>query len=254
MKRAIVLAGGGSKGAYELGVWRALRELGIPYQIVTGSSIGAVNGAMMVQGDFARLEELWRTITVDDIMKTGLKFDYSLMGILRQTDSIAAFLKGYVKNRGVDITPFRDLLERELDEARFFASPIEFGLMTVQVPSLIPVEITKEQIKPGHLVDWVLASASCFPAFPICEIEGNDYIDGGYYDNQPIDTALRLGAEEVIAVGLEPRAEHPKYEYDPRVIHIRPARDLGSFLVFEKHLIRNNIALGYRDAMKVLAK
>ena len=58
MKRALVLGGGGSKGAYELGVWRALDELGISFDIVTGTSIGAMIGAMYVQKQY---EELGRS-------------------------------------------------------------------------------------------------------------------------------------------------------------------------------------------------
>lgn len=46
------MGGGGSRGSYQIGVWEALRELGIDYQIVTGTSIGALNGALMVQNDF----------------------------------------------------------------------------------------------------------------------------------------------------------------------------------------------------------
>ena len=52
-KTAVVLAGGGSRGAYQIGVWKALRELGIEYQLVTGTSVGALNGVLMVQGDFS---------------------------------------------------------------------------------------------------------------------------------------------------------------------------------------------------------
>lgn len=48
-KTAIVLAGGGSRGAYQIGVWKALREMGIDYQLVTGTSVGALNGVLMVQ-------------------------------------------------------------------------------------------------------------------------------------------------------------------------------------------------------------
>ena len=51
MKRAIVLAGGGTKGSYEVGVWRTLNELGIDYQIVTGTSIGSINGVFMASGE-----------------------------------------------------------------------------------------------------------------------------------------------------------------------------------------------------------
>jgi len=63
MKRGIALSGGGTKGSYELGVWKALNELGIDYQIVTGTSIGSINGALMATGDYDRAYELWSTIT-----------------------------------------------------------------------------------------------------------------------------------------------------------------------------------------------
>ena len=52
MKRAVVLSGGGAKGAYEIGVWKALRRLSINYDIVCGTSVGALNGVLMVQKDY----------------------------------------------------------------------------------------------------------------------------------------------------------------------------------------------------------
>ena len=52
--RAVVLSGGGSKGAYEMGVWKALRKLHISYDIVTGTSVGALNAAFMVQKDYLK--------------------------------------------------------------------------------------------------------------------------------------------------------------------------------------------------------
>ncbi|HPW00626.1 MAG TPA: patatin-like phospholipase family protein, partial [Oscillospiraceae bacterium] len=72
MKRGIVLAGGGSRGAYEIGFWQAIRELGIDYQIVTGSSVGALNGAMMASGDFESAKQMWlRLRTEDVILRSG---------------------------------------------------------------------------------------------------------------------------------------------------------------------------------------
>ena len=68
MKRAVVLSGGGTKGAYELGVWRALRELSVDFQIVTGTSIGSINGAMMAAGDFEKCESMWHEMTMGDLM------------------------------------------------------------------------------------------------------------------------------------------------------------------------------------------
>ncbi|MFR6424743.1 MAG: patatin-like phospholipase family protein [Oscillospiraceae bacterium] len=68
MKQAIALAGGGTKGAYQVGAWKAMRELGVPFDIVTGTSIGSVTAALMVQGDFDRAWELWTHITEEQIM------------------------------------------------------------------------------------------------------------------------------------------------------------------------------------------
>ena len=73
MKTAVVLSGGGTRGAYELGAWRAFRELGIEYQIVTGTSIGSINGAMMCIGNYERTEEMWLNLKMTDMLteKTG---------------------------------------------------------------------------------------------------------------------------------------------------------------------------------------
>ena len=59
MKRAIVLSGGGAKGAYQIGVWKALRKLKIDYSIVTGTSVGALNGAFLVQKDYYKAVHMW---------------------------------------------------------------------------------------------------------------------------------------------------------------------------------------------------
>jgi NTE family protein len=64
----IVLEGGGARGAYQVGAWKALRELGIDYQGVAGTSVGALNGAMMVQGDFNKTLEVWSDITPSKVV------------------------------------------------------------------------------------------------------------------------------------------------------------------------------------------
>ena len=66
MRRAVALCGGGTKGAYELGVWKAINELEIDYHIVTGTSIGSINGALMASREYALASELWNTIRMED--------------------------------------------------------------------------------------------------------------------------------------------------------------------------------------------
>ena len=68
--KAIVLSGGGSKGSYQIGAWKALKKLKIKYDIVTGTSVGALNGALLVQNSYYKAVKLWKNIN----MKTRKSF------------------------------------------------------------------------------------------------------------------------------------------------------------------------------------
>lgn len=254
MKLAIALAGGGSKGSYQVGFWKALRELGISFDIVTGTSIGAVNGALMVQDDYEKAERLWKTATAATIMSHGLNLTNDMEYYFEHRDQLLPFAKGYASCRGADITPYREKLDEDLNEDVFFASPVDYALMTVRFPSMQPEEVRKADIAPGYLPKWVLASSSCFPAFPLCEIDGQNYIDGGYADNLPISAAFRLGADRVIAVGLKPGVSEKKYTHHPLVTYIEPSRPLGMFLDFDRETLDRNFDLGYVDTMRVLGR
>ena len=249
MKQAIALAGGGTKGAYQVGAWKAMRELGIPFDIVTGTSIGSVTAALMVQDDFDRAWELWTHITEDQIMlereDATPHEKRELAALTEHPEQLIARVKDWadLNRRTADITPYRALVHQYLDEARFFASPVDFGLMTARFPSFQPVEVRKRDIAPGYLPQWILASSACYPMFPMCEIDGQNYLDGAYSDNLPISTAFRLGADRVIAIGLKPEAPEKKYTNHPLVTYIAPAEPLGKLLEFDPDALRRSIAL-----------
>lgn len=238
MKQAIALAGGGTKGAYQVGAWKAMRELGIPFDIVTGTSIGSVTAALMVQGDFDRAWELWTHITEEQIMLERADATphekRELAALAEHPEQLIARVKDWadLNRRTADITPYRALVHQYLDEARFFASPVDFGLMTARFPSFQPVEVRKQDIAPGYLPQWILASSACYPMFPMCEIDGQNYLDGAYSDNLPIGTAFRLGADRVIAIGLKPETPEKKYANHPLVTYIAPAEPPDSMLDF----------------------
>ena len=258
MKQAIALAGGGTKGAYQVGAWKAMRELGIPFDIVTGTSIGSVTAALMVQDDFDRAWELWTHITEDQIMleraDTTPREKRELAALAEHPEQLIARVKDWadLNRRTADITPYRALVHQYLDEARFFASPVDFGLMTARFPSFQPVEVCKRDIAPGYLPQWILASSACYPMFPMCEIDGQNYLDGAYSDNLPISTAFRLGADRVIAIGLKPETPEKKYTNHPLVTYIAPAEPLGKLLEFDPDALRRSISLGYTDTLRVL--
>ncbi len=247
-KRALVLGGGGSRGAYQIGVWKALRELGIDFDIVTGASVGALNGALVVQGDFEAAVDLWENISSGDVMTDVLSGEN-----IAQQDEFTiwkTFIMESLENGGCDTSPLEDILHRMLDEPRFRSSPIDYALLTVEYPSMQPLELSKHQIPEGMICDYLMASSACFPAFSMKEINGTKYLDGGFSDNLPIDLALKLGAEDIIAVDLFVNVPHKTKAQPKSLIHIRPQYNLGPFILFDKSYAKRNIALGYLDAMK----
>lgn len=251
MKRAIVLSGGGAKGAYQIGVWKALRKLKLNYSIVTGTSVGALNGAFFVQKDYFKAVHMWYHMSFAHVFE-HMDGDYhTLEG---KKNILLTYAKG-ILNGGMDISRLEETLDKYLNVKRFYRSPIDFGLITVNLSDMKPVSICKKDIKPQELKDYLIASASCFPAFPVKEIHGKKYIDGGYYDNIPIQLALDLGADEIIAVDLKAIGLKKKVkDCSVPITYITPRCDLGSFLVFDKTLARRAMRLGYFDTLKTFHK
>lgn len=239
-KIALVLSGGGSRGAYQCGVWQALSELGVKIDIVVGVSVGAINGAMVVQGDVVKTANLWRE------MATDMVFD------VEPDAQIQDFAKEFVVNRGAGSTGMQKMMREYIDEDVIRSSPVEYGLLTVQFPSMKPYYVWKEDIPKGKLHDYITASASAFPAIHTYQIDGKDFIDGGYEDNLPVPMALEKGATEVIAVYLDAigRFRPEELEEVPNLTFIRSKWDLGDFLVFEHKNTKRILRIGYLDAMK----
>lgn len=254
MKRALVLGGGGSKGAYEIGVWKALDELDMHFDIVTGTSIGALIGTLYVQRDYDKAYELWRHMKVDDVMINGVNLDKDIELIMSQKGRYVDFLASYMQHRGADITPFEQIIERLFDAERFYGSDIDFGCMTVNFTKRTPQPMLKKDMDERQVKDFILASASCFPAFPMKVIGHEKYIDGGYYDNVPIALAQSMGAEEIVAVDLKPVSKSNTHEKTQDVTYIQPYVSLGSFLLFDEDRILRNMQLGWQDTMKAFGR
>jgi NTE family protein len=248
-----VLAGGGSKGAYEAGFIKALKELNIEYSIVTGTSIGALNGCLLAENKYNELMNLWKTMDINTVFAGGFRNDFSFLDIekmLDQSNLVASFFKTYIKEKGADITPLKTLIRGLLDEDALLTSPMDFGLCTVSFPSLKPLLITKEEMEKQYIFDYLISSASCFPVFPIHSFNGQSYIDGGYYDNVPIDLAFDMGADEVIVVDMKKSITHEYYIHKPNVKYTYPLIDLGGFLDFSREQLDRNMRIGYQTAMK----
>lgn len=239
-KTALVLSGGGSRGAYEAGAWQALTELGIRIDIVTGTSVGAINGAMVVQGDLDNTVRLWKEI------ETHMIFD------VPEGTQPREYAREIVFNKGAGTSGLKKLLEKYIDEETVRKAPADFGVVIVELPTFTPHYVYKEEMKPGQLLDHILASASLYPAIHSCEIDGKEYIDGGYADVMPVQMALDKGADEVIAVYLNAVGivDRKALQATPNLTLIESRWDLGSTLIFDTDNARRIMRLGYLDAMK----
>ncbi|MFQ8705438.1 MAG: patatin-like phospholipase family protein [Thomasclavelia sp.] len=254
MKQALVLAGGGAKGAYQAGCIKAMREIGYDFDIVTGTSIGALNALLVVQKDYEALYKLWDEIKISDVLKDPINLDFSFESMISQANLIKPFFKSYINEKGADITPLKKLIHSLYNDKKFFDSNIDYGIVTVKYPNLSPLEITKHEMKTNEPVEYAIASASCFPAFPVHYINKQGYIDGGYYDNLPISLALKMKTKKIIAIELSKEANHDYYIDRPYIKLIRPSYDLGGFLDFNRDILNWRIKLGYYDTLKTFKK
>ena len=254
MKYGLVLSGGGSKGAYESGCMKALQELGYHFDIVTGTSIGALNGLLVAQEDYQKLYELWDTLSLEKVLKHPIQFDFSIENLMNNSSNIGPFLKSYLDKKGADIEPLIQLIKGLYNGKKAKNSPIQYGLCTVAFPSMKPLEITIDEMSEDNIVEYAIASASCFPAFPIHYIDKQGYIDGGYYDNLPVSLALKMGAQKIIAIELNQEATHSYLLHRENITFIRPSKHLGGFLDFNREVLDQRIRLGYLDTLKTLKK
>jgi NTE family protein len=251
----LVLEGGGAKGAFHMGAVKAFLEAGYKFDGVSGTSIGALNGAVIVQGDFETGYKLWETMDntiIYDIDKQQLekiinsKFDKEILYYL------SSRIKEVINNKGLDTKKIRELLNQVINEEKIRQSAIDFGIVTVSLSDFKPLEIYKEDIPKGKLVDYLMASAS-FPAFKLEPIADKFYIDGGFYDNCPVNLLVRKGYSEIIAVRTLGIGFNRKIEdKDVKVTNIIPSENLGMILNFDHEQIKTNLKMGYYDAMRVI--
>lgn len=250
MKTALVLSGGGARGAYQVGVYKALMKAKIEINIITGTSIGALNGCMFVQGDYKKAYKMWNNLSFKSVLEDAGEIDFKTFK--GRNELFSKYVKALIKDGGFDISKIEKTVKESFNVYKFYYSNIDFGLVTVRFNDLKPIMLTKSDLNEETVVDYLVASATIFPAFQKKEIEEQIFIDGGYYDNLPIDLAIKMGAEKIIAVDLDAIGRKRNVETDLEITYIKPKSNLGSFLNFDKKTAKRAIDLGYNDAMKSL--
>ncbi len=253
----LVLEGGGAKGAYQIGAWKALREAGVRIRGVAGTSVGALNGALICMGDLEQAEKLWKTIAYSKVMDV----DDALMSRLFDKEKLdSEFFRTTLKDTfkvlgegGADITPLRRLIEENIDEDRIRNSPVEFYSCTYSVTDRKEMDVDMKAVPEGQMQDMLLAS-SYLPVFKNEKLHGKTYMDGGLTNVLPVNTLLERGYENLILIRIFGVGHEKKITIPDQVtvLEIAPRTSLGSILQFDSAKSRRNMRMGYYDALRVL--
>lgn len=254
-KYGLVLAGGGGKGAYQIGAWAALREMGIEFEAIAGASIGGINGALIAAGDYEKATEFWHNISVEK----GVKFAKNLPDSenLFSRKNWGVLFKELIKTGGIDASPAVDFISAFVDEKKVRDSGVSLCVIAVQMTQgVVPREIFIHEIPEGQLVDYLLASAN-IPLAQNIGPEGEKFLDGGAYDNTPAMTLKKRGYNRLIIVDISnlKGVAHSLNYLNSEIVHIRPydIDDLGATFDFDEAVIDRRIKLGYLDTRKAFS-
>lgn len=255
----LVLEGGGAKGAYHIGVAKALKELNIKINGISGTSIGAINGAMLLQEDLDKAYDIWYNMTPSTVYEVDDKRVKELKGNNINKKTLFYFYekaKDIFEKKGIDNSKIKNLLEEYINEDKIRKISKDFALVTVSVTDKEPLELYIEDIPDGKLSKYLMASAY-LPFFVKEKMDGKIFLDGAFYNNLPVDLLIKEGYKNIIAVrtfGLGRSPNLDEFDSEIEIIEIEPSSDLGLTVDFSKENTRKNLKMGYFDTMKVFKK
>ena len=254
--KGLVLEGGGTKGAYQIGAYRALRELGMEFKGVAGTSIGALNGAYIVQDNIDIMEEIWTKHNYTHFMNIDEETYNNVKNVdftPKNMNMVISLINKARKNEGIDISPLRNLIESTLAEDTLRKSNKDFGLVTVMWDGkIIPRPMFLQDIPKGKLVDYLIASSS-LPIFKLDKLDDKLFLDGMFHNNLPVSLLKEKGYEDIVVIRLLDDIFGKINLNNHKDINMKvivPSEYLGGCLNMDPDNVRKNIKLGYLDAMK----
>jgi NTE family protein len=239
MRTALVLSGGGARGAYQAGVLSGLAEMGLlphgpsPFDVIVGSSAGSINAGMLAAcaDDLAagveRLIDVWSTVQAKDVFRTDLR-SLGKIGVRWAWDLSFGGVTKHVQPKALlDTTPLRALLARiplprieaNVRSGVLYAAAVAAtdlytsnGFLFVQGhPDIRPWKRSRWRIERARLtVDHIMASSAIPIFFPSIKIGQRHFGDGCIRNTSPLSPAINLGADRIIAIGVQgPGAPKP---------------------------------------------
>lgn len=267
-KIGLVFSGGGAKGSYQIGVWKALREVGLERVIthVSGTSVGALNACFFAIGAFEQAVEAWNSLAVRDVLAIdknkidALATKVEDLGIARTFAESALSLLGKNRSGGIfSRNRLSRLIEQELDSTAIQHSQIK-AYATCFEKSTMEAEYFLLNTQNAETIKAILLASSAIPVvFESHTIGQKEYLDGGLVDNTPIRPLYDAGVRSFIVVHLsQTGVVDTKLYPGARFLEIASVRDRGNFLTgtlnFSRQTVEQGLDDGYTDAMDILQK
>lgn len=262
MKVGLCLGGGGARGAYQIGAAKALEDLGIfqKVEVISGTSIGAVNSALLATKTIEEAKALWFSIPSD---------------LLKRTEGI---FKRIIKERlefkqtGIyEISELENMLREHLDldklrEKEVYVTLSEGGEVNEGIFGLfksgyhhyikkdefhVIYSKISDDLDDDSVYKQILASCSIPIVFAPLQVDDKQYYDGGFYDNVPAKPLIEEGCDTVIVIHLERINFLNPSKYPDVMFHeIKTKHHLGGILNFDPEKSKKTFQYGYEDTME----
>ena len=241
----LVLSSDGSKNSFEIGAWKALRELDINITAVSGSFVGALNAALIAQGDFEKAIRFWRNVSSKNLFGVNKIIARKYTEEWSKNDTKIfkrSFLK-YIQGHTEELDPLKETLDVYIDEKVIRRSQIKLGFVSVSLNTLEAEMLTIDDIPRGRLSTYLL-TATCFPQIsqvnrakdPQFSTQYSPYLIIEKFGNTQI-----ISTDDIIAVPPQLNAD---------ITLIQSSEALVLDLCESAEMMKKHIKLGYIDTLR----
>ena len=283
----LVFAGGGGKGAYEIGAWKAIRELCKDLNIVSvaGTSVGALNAVLYAIGDYDLAYDIWRYQVTSKVILANKSIDEMkrlIFNLIKDNAILFPMVKGKTNS---SISKLRhaickesvlpatlSLIKELLHEGIFSRDGLKDIIVHNQIMEKMNVGVMPcyaacynlsaqkmeyhdlRNAKEDEFIDILLASSALPFIFPMQKIDGNYYMDGCVKDNVPFKKLYDEGIHKLIVIHLdcgESVIDNVTYK-DATIVHLRPQKSLKGFkgtITFDPDVINALMEQGYQETV-----
>ena len=255
-KLGLALGGGGGKGAYQIGVWKYLAEIGLDsyVSVVSGTSVGALNAVLFSDGNIAKAERIWTEQIEDSILSRQREENIMVPDGFSELEDV---LLSMVTNGLFARDGLKGIIAREIDLDAIKKNTLRVYATCTRIPDFVGVSFLLNELDKKNIVRALLASSAIPGVFKPEKVLNDFYYDGGIIEknNVPLEPLNKEGCTQAVVISLSDNIElNSCYN----MIVIKPSGDLGDMfegtLNFSPEKAKDLIRMGYDDAAGIYAE